>query len=283
MKILITGVYGFLGSHLANALCKNKTFQVFGLYHTTQKEGLSENIQTFNTLDGISFQPEIVIMCHAAVSSGTIEISEEKLKQNNIQDTENIIKAFPQARYIYISTASIYENDGQVISERSPDRTLNLYAESKKKAEELIRKHNAYNLCIRLSSLYGIGMKENTLIPNYCNQALKNNKIEVWGEGIRKQNYIHVDDVIRLIEKGIKVKSVINFPLLAVSQKEYSNLEVAQLIAKCTNAEIKFINEDNSHSVAYTNVETQQKTHWTSITTLEEGIKKYLEWKQKQF
>jgi hypothetical protein len=50
-------------------------------------------------------------------------------------------------------------------------------------------------------------MKENTLIPNYINQGLIKKEIEVWGNGSRLQNYIHVNDVVNVIELIIAKKN----------------------------------------------------------------------------
>ena len=59
---------------------------------------------------------------------------------------------------------------------------------------------------LRLSSVYGPSMKANTIIPNYINSALSKKVIEVWGKGVRYQNYIHVDDVVEMIKCIIKKK-----------------------------------------------------------------------------
>lgn len=73
-------------------------------------------------------------------------------------------------------------------------------------AEEIVSGDK--NVILRISSLYGEGMKENTLISNYCDKALENKCIEVWVTGSRKQNYIHVANVVELLEKIIGIKSI---------------------------------------------------------------------------
>jgi len=281
MKILITGVYGFLGFHLANKLSLVKSFQIYGLYHISKKEGLNESILTYNSIDEITFQPDVVILCHAAVSSGNVNLTREELILQNVNDTEKILSKFNTSKFIYISTASIFQNDDVEINEKSLNYPLNDYSKSKLMAEEIVSSDK--NVILRISSLYGEGMKENTLIPNYCNQALENNCIEVWGNGSRKQNYIHVADVIEMLEKIIDKNNIKESLLLGVSTKEYSNLEVAQIISELTNAKIKFIKEDNSKSIIYNNDITRKSLNWEPKIELEEGIKKYLEWKQKQF
>ena len=136
---------------------------------------------------------------------------------------------------------------------------------------------------IRFSSLYGNGMKENTIIPIYCQQALQDKKIVVWGDGLRLQNYIHISDAVQLISKVIDSDIKTNFPILGVSKKEYSNAQLAEIIGAYTVSEIIFDGIDVSKSVQYDNTISQKAVNWQPEMDLETGIKQFLEWKQKQF
>jgi len=280
MNILITGIYGFLGYNLANELVKEHN--VVGVYNKNKNNSLNKNIITCNSLDSLHVEPDVVIMCHAAVASGEHLISEFELKKSNVYFTKQIIEKFSTTPCVYISSVSVYRTNGTQISERSEEKPLSDYAKSKLLAENIVRS-NPKNKIIRVSSLYGIGMKENTLIPNYCKQALQFKKIEVWGNGSRFQNYIHVLDLVELIKDVINTNQEINFPILAVDAKEYSNLEVAKIISDFTLSEIEFVKEDFSTSVHYNNELTRKALHWRPRVSLELGIKKYLEWRRKQF
>lgn len=278
MKILITGIYGFLGSHLAGKIAEKHT--VIGLYNTEKEFGLSENITCLGQLDSIDIVPDLIIMCHAAVSSGGINVDKRILFQTNVDFTKQIVEKFPSAKNIYISSVSVYGNNIEVIDEQSVLNPETDYALSKVLGEKEAGQ-NPDAVIIRFSSLYGNGMKENTLIPNYCNQALETKSIQVWGNGSRFQNYIHVDDAIRLIEKTIEYQSKIDFPLLGVSSKEYSNNEVAKIISGLTNSKIEYVREDNSTSFHFNNKITQKTLNWQSEIELETGLESYIQWKKK--
>jgi UDP-glucose 4-epimerase len=279
MTILITGIYGFLGSCLAEKLVANH--RVIGLYHVKTKP-LDSRIVVYDDLDKIDITPNVIVLCHAAVSSGNHAEETDVLFNANVHVTEKIISKFPYTKLIYISSASIFANDGSVITENSADYPQTSYAQSKLAGEKLVME-NPCNFVIRLSSLYGKGMKENTLIPNYINQALQSKNISVWGNGGRYQNYIYIEDAIGLIEKAIACKSIIDFPLLGVADKEYTNAEVAQIIAELTGAEITYTGEDNSSSVHYNNGLTRNALGWRAATTLAVGLKEYLEWKERPY
>lgn len=280
MNILITGIYGFLGFHLAHSLSKSNT--VFGLYNTAIKKGLEDIVPVFSSLDQIDFHPDVIVMCHAAVVSGSNSISNKILQEVNVVFTKKIMEKFPHSKCIYISSVSVYGESVEKISEFTRVNPLSDYAKSKYLGEQLVM-YNSENKVIRVSSLYGEDMRENTLLPTYCNQALQNNTIEVWGTGSRKQNYIHVEDVIRLIENVINFNAKINFPILGVDNTEYSNLEIANVISQYTNAEIRFINEDNSSSFLYDNSKSRELLKWEPSISLSEGLKKYIKWKRKQY
>lgn len=281
MKILITGIYGFLGCNLANQLSKEN--EIVGLYNANRNNLLDKSIPTFSNLEAIQFIPDAIIMCHAAVVSGNTQLSNDTLLETNVSFTQKILNHFPDVRIIYISSVSVFGNyDKEKITEQTLVNPLNNYAKSKLLAEQLCLK-NDKNVVIRFSSLYGNGMKENTLIPNYTNQALNDNKIQVWGKGLRYQNYIHIDDASSLIEKVLYYNTFINFPILGVDSKEYSNIEVAQIIAEKTNAEIQFVNNDNSTSFFYDNTFSKNVLNWQPNINLIDGINKYLKWKEKQY
>jgi nucleoside-diphosphate-sugar epimerase len=210
-------------------------------------------------------------------------MAKDLLFKVNVQLTEEIINKFPNAKIIYISSASIYLSSGNLIEEDTIDCPTNDYSISKYWAERLVLKSRRASI-IRLSSLFGRNMKENTIIPNYVDQALKNNKIEVWGEGKRIQNYIHVDDACSLIKKILYHHEIcVDKILLAVSNKEYSNLELAKIVANVTQAKIEFVNQDDSLSFKYNNKKTQDLLSWSSTLDFNNEIRNYISWKQKQY
>ena len=280
MKILVTGVYGFLGFHLANFLVEKH--DVFGLYHKKKRENLSKKVTVFNDVTQIYNQPDVVVMCHAAVVSGTTVLSEKELETGNVSLTQAILNCFPKAKIIYISTVAVYGNSAQLITETTSENPQSDYAVSKLKAEQLLLKNTTPTI-IRFSSLYGNGMKENTIIPIYCQQAIQDKRIVVWGDGSRMQNYIHISDAVQLISKIIENDIKVNFPILGVSKKEYSNAQLAEIIGTYTDSEIIFDGIDVSKSVQYDNTISQKAVNWQPEMDLETGIKQFLEWKQKQF
>jgi len=279
-NVIITGIQGFLGNRLKEMLCVN--FNVFGI---ARNESINSEVPIFSSskLDAINVEPDYLIICHAAVSSGNVKQDSDILYETNVKLTEQLVSKFNTSKIIYISTASIFYGNRVIINEKSLNSPSNSYSISKFWAEKIVLNTNRATI-LRLSSLFGIGMSDNTIIPNYINQALSNNVIEVWGEGKRKQNYTHVDDVCRYIIKSIEAFELVKGKvLLAVDTEEYSNIALAKIISEETNSEIEYKNEDNAISLIYNNEETRRLLNWNPISDFKQEIKNYIKWKQKQF
>jgi UDP-glucose 4-epimerase len=278
--ILITGINGFLARNLVNLL--NKNFSIFGLGKSAE---FINNVEVFSSskIDNIKISPDFIIICHAAVASGTYSPTNDELQEVNVNLTQKIINQFPNSKIVYVSTASIYDSNSKIIKEISTDNPLNEYAKSKLEAENIVFKTNN-SVILRMSSIYGIGMKENTIIPNYINQALQRGVIEVWGNGQRKQNYLFVNDACKYIKYSIqKFDSIKNKVLLSVDVNEFSNIELAQIIAQATNSKINYVNDDFSKSLHYDNSLTCSLLNWEPKTNFEAEINNYIKWKKKQF
>lgn len=279
MKILITGISGFLGRNLI------KKFNHHELFGLDIQEDTIDGVKVFSssTLEKLDLNVDVVIICHAAVASGTVVLSNNLLFDVNVSLTEKIVNKFKDAFVVYVSTASIYDINLDLVYENSTINPQSQYAISKFWAEKVVL-NNKKSAIIRLSSLYGIGMKENTLIPNYINQALMNKSIQVWGTGSRLQNYVHVDDIANYIFLIIENQQKFYGELfLGVSKKEYSNLQIAEIIATITNVEITFVNEDKSKSFCYNNEYSTGLLNWEPETTIENSLQNYIEWKQKKY
>jgi UDP-glucose 4-epimerase len=277
LKVVISGHRGFLGSALVKELQTHH--DIIGISRTKSQSSYKIREYLSSELDEIDENPEIVIMCHAAVSSGNIQIDTQELYNSNVLFTSELIKHFPKAYFLFISSISVYGNQSSVLMEETAPSPVTEYAISKLWGEEMVRQIKRHGI-LRLSSLYGEDMKENTIIPNYVNQALSKGCVEVWGNGERKQNYIHVLDVVSFIKKIIENK--IEGVFLGVSSKEYSNAEIAKILSAELNILIKFTHFDNSQSVTMDNQITRKVLGITSEMDFVAGLKEYINWKQKQ-
>ena len=150
MKILITGVHGFVGSNLVNALSKKHT--IYGLdIISPAKEGVI-NTFSWDSLDKEDGIPEIDAIIHLA---GKAHDTKNKAAADvyfkvNTELTKKIFDyylASPRAKkFIFFSTAKAAADkvDG-VLTEDVVPSPVGPYGESKIKAEKYILEHTTPN------------------------------------------------------------------------------------------------------------------------------------------
>lgn len=165
MKILITGVNGFLGRHLVNYLSESKNYQIIATAKSGLKGILPNNVayqglditNKQEVLQTITFhQPQIII--HAAAMSKPDECEEfnEKALLTNTTAVDYFVKACLQHNCYLIFTSSdfIFGNDGEVAEDAAPN-PLSYYGQTKLWAEELIKKQMQQYSIIRPVFMYG--------------------------------------------------------------------------------------------------------------------------------
>jgi UDP-glucose 4-epimerase len=198
MKVLIFGGSGFLGSHVADALIKERyEVTVFDKVKSPYiKKGQSMVVD--NILDSQAVN-KAMSGCDIVYNfAGIADIEDAKtdpletVKNNVIGNTillecarKNKIK-----RFIFASSIYVYSQHGS------------LYRASKQACELFIESyHEAYGLnytILRYGSLYGPRAGENNWIYQALREALTDKKITRFGDGEEIREYIHVEDAARL-------------------------------------------------------------------------------------
>lgn len=279
MNVVISGAGGFLGSYLVKEFNKSR-HSVIGIFNKTKPVEVCKDVSYVpaKELQSVKIKADIVIMSHASVVSGANQVEPQSLFDSNVSFTKTLVESFPDAYFIYVSSIAVYGNNENVITEHTPVSPQTDYAISKLWGENTVKRAKNFGI-LRLSSLYGEKMRDGTIIPNYVEQALKTGKIEVWGRGERKQNYVHVSDVVTQIKAMTENRAEGIF--LGVSSKEFSNIELANIIACELNAAVTFLKTDSSFSIKTDNSYTRKELNIDSEKDFNTGIKEYILWKQK--
>ena len=144
------------------------------------------------------------------------------------------------ARYILASTSEIY-GDPQIHPQREdywghvdPIGLRSMYDESKRFAEALTmayhRYHNINTGIVRIFNTYGPRMRldDGRVIPNFIQQALKQEPLTIYGDGKQTRSFCYVDDLIDGIEKMIYSDE--NLPINIGNPDEFTIIELANLI-----------------------------------------------------
>ena len=271
IRVLITGANGFLANYLANLFSDSNSYLV-GLARSMNME-LDEKYDCIytdvDTLLTNEIKFDFVFHLASYIPSETSNESNKEFIETNIELTSRLVMAYWSSRFVFASSISVY--GVPQLSTLTVDSYFNkpgLYGLSKLAGEAIVFNHPDHAI-IRFSSIIGKHMKGHTFIPKILDQA-RSGTITLWGDGSRKQNYIDVRDAAKLMVKCSLFKG--NTLTLGVGIRSYSNAEVAQLVAKKNNSQIKYQGVDASPSFIYDAEDSYKKLAFYPEFTLEQSI-----------
>lgn len=171
--VLITGINGFTGKHLEGYLVE-KGFKVYGLtFAKSEKENHLEcDILNLDKLkESISkVNPDYVI--HLAAISFVASLDIKKMYETNIVGTINVLEALvllgiSPKKIIVASSAAVYGNIGEVLSEEMCPKPVNHYGNSKLAMEHMLANYfNKLEIIITRPFNYtGVGQEEHFVVP----------------------------------------------------------------------------------------------------------------------
>ena len=214
MKLLITGIAGFIGSKIAHKSIE-LGYQVIGVDDLSN--GKLENIPTkveFINLD-LALSDNLcklprecdVILHLAGQSSGEISFDNPVADlQKNTQSTLNLIKYgidVGAQKIVYASSMSVYGTTVDApISESTRCSPLSCYGAGKMAAEHYLEvyKDKLPYIAFRMFNVYGPGQDMANLrqgmVSIYLAHIIKSNHVQVKGKFDRFRDFIYIDDVV---------------------------------------------------------------------------------------
>jgi len=249
-NVLVIGSNGFVG----NALCRHLYeigYHVVGAYHRNT-EHLFASIDHLGIADALNKTIyDTVFITSAYIPKKDQTIQRDSLYNANVNLIERICTSLPSAKIILCSSVSVYDPSKNVLTEKSRLAPTTEYGISKLWGEKVVAKHPSFAI-VRFSSIYGKGMNANTFLPQIIKSGQSSNKITLYGDGSRKQNYIFIKDAVSYLVGAAKYSG--NGVFLATQSLSYSNKEVAGLLKTIhSNIAIEYKGIDKSPSYFYDN------------------------------
>ncbi|MEK6982303.1 MAG: SDR family oxidoreductase [Candidatus Micrarchaeota archaeon] len=163
MKILITGASGLLGSNLC-FIAAQKGLEVVGLYnaHEVKIKGVKTvkaDLSQANFFSSLNFKPDVIIHCAALTNVDLCEEDKTLAEKMNITATENVLDfaKSSNAKFIFISTDSIFDGKTPFHKESEKPHPINYYAQTKVDAEAIVKKY--LNHVIVRTNMYGFNIQ----------------------------------------------------------------------------------------------------------------------------
>ena len=311
-KILVTGGAGFIGSNFIYMLLDERPeYEIVCVDALTY----AANIHTLNDAmnhpnfkfykedirnrEGIfkifeEEKPDIVVN-FAAESHVDRSIENPGIfLETNILGTQVLMDAarkYGVERFHQVGTDEVYgdlplDRPDLFFTEETPIHTSSPYSTSKASADLLaLAYHRTYGLPVtisRCSNNYGPYQFPEKLIPLMINNALKDEKLPVYGEGLNVRDWLYVKDhcygILAVLEKG-KVGEVYNLG----GHNEKANIDIVKIILKKLNKPeslITYVTDRKGHDLRYAidPAKANRELNWNPTTKFEDGIKLTIKW-----
>ena len=301
MKIFITGVAGFLGSHLANRMI-NLGHNVSGNDNLIggEKINLNKKIKFFeidcNDLDAMSKAIkgcDIVYHCAATAHEGLSVFSPNIITKNIFQATVSTITASIQnnvKRFIYCSSMARYGSQKTPFDESMEPKPEDPYGVAKVAGENILKILSDLN-----GMEWNIAVPHNIIGPNqkyddpfrnvlsiFINRNLQNKPAIIYGDGKQKRCFSYIDDVIYCLEK-LALDTKINKEIINIGpdEEEVTINKIAEIVANETGFNGKPIYlADRPKEVKFATCsadKSRRLLNYKTKTSLKDAIKKTTE------
>jgi dTDP-4-dehydrorhamnose reductase len=246
MKVIITGAGGMLGKDVCDLMSKDGSFQVYPLdirplphpnaitLDITDKEKLNEALNKMG--------PEVIIHCAAYTDVKWCE------QENNHKATDKLhvdstreLASHNRARFVYISTDSIFDGKLGDYSEDATPSPVTYYAKSKLKGEVAALQSNANSLIIR-TNIYGFHVPQRMnsfFVDGALDKLLSKDRINGYDNIF--VNFIYTKQLARVISKLLKID--IKGTLNVASKEKTSKYDFLLKLAKVFGCDPALINK----------------------------------------
>jgi dTDP-glucose 4,6-dehydratase len=238
-KVFITGGGGFIGTHLARRLLGTHRVVIYdsffrdSLSHADFRNHPDLEVIRGDILDSTSLKNAMQgcsLVLHLAAITGidTVVLRPTRTITVNLVGTYNVLEAAKNLdgieRFVDFSTSEVFGSFAYKLGEEreTPMGAVGqarwTYAVSKLAAEHLTYSyHKEFRMptvSVRPFNIYGPGQTGESAIHLFIKQALKNEAIEIHGDGDQIRSWCFIDDfvdgVMLTIEKDVAIGEVVN-------------------------------------------------------------------------
>jgi nucleoside-diphosphate-sugar epimerase len=214
-KVLVTGGSGFIGSNLCRLLHESgHSVLSLDMKESSPKPWgvVVADIREFQVPNDI----EIIIHLAAQISVAHSVTEPEETFSINVEGTKNIVKGAVSAgvrRFIFASSAAVYgDAEMMPITESAPLLPQSPYAESKIQGEVILNNSELMTCSMRFFNVYGHGQSATggyaAVIPAFKKAISLDDKPNIFGDGSQVRDFVHVSDLVRIIEIAINCEEL---------------------------------------------------------------------------
>ena len=265
--ILITGSNGFIGSNIMKQLSSQYNIIECGTKshsrNNNQNQYIKWNLGYEDEPKTLKYQ-HIDIIIHAAAATPN-KATPENMIRSNCLGTAQITTAAKKhnvQKVIYISGLTVVGNlHPTPITEKTPIHPSNIYQMTKASGESVIlelEKDHITPIILRVPSPIGPNMPQHTILPTFIDNVLRKKPIFIQGQGKRKQNYLDIRDMNKVIEQIIQIENISGIYNIGANNI-ITNIHLAKLCNSTLHGSSKII---------YTHIpDPEEGINWTTDDT----------------
>ncbi len=308
-RVLLTGVAGFIGSHVAEALAAAGHCVVgldnFDPYYAPELkrrnlEDLGEHLCAFHegdvrdraAIDRILRRYQIECIVHLAARPGVRASVQQPAEyfDINVAGTVALLEAARAAgvkRFVLASSSAVYgpgtplpfREDRLAAPPASPYGATKLAAEAMCAAYG--RSFGFEAVSLRIFSAYGPRQRPDMAVCRFMEALMNGRPVRIYGDGSASRDMTYVADVAQAFVRAVEVPQP---PAVANvgTGRGVSVIELLRLLEKLTGRRAQVVHSERSPvelQATLADVELARKQlGWQATTPLEEGLRHFVQW-----
>lgn len=293
MKVLVTGGSGFIGSHVVDKL-RDKGFEVrvFDMVVPERRHDVEFYHGSLLDLEELRMaMHSIDAVFHLAAVADVNDVFTEPhyAESINVRGTINVLEAARLShlkRVVYGSTTWVYgDTQADTIDEGTPlSAPSHLYTATKLAGEYYCQSYSRlYGLpttIVRYGIPYGPRGRDRAVIPAFVRQAVEGGPIKISGDGLQFRQFVYVEDLAEgnvLALRDVAKDKVYNLD----GTEQITIRQVAETVQKLIgDVDIEFgvARPGDFSGKVISSARAASDLGWRATTSLEEGVRRYIEW-----
>ena len=304
-KVLITGISGFIGSHLARRVVAEGA-EVYGLVRNSSNLWRIQDLKNQINLHYVDLRdfgavkkavqgvkPQKAFHLAAYVDASRAFEQLDDMAEVNIKGTLNLLRALDGTGYdcfINTGTCEEYGDNPVPFREEQVPNPVSPYSASKAATtmfcRMLYKTEGLPAITLRPFLTYGPGQESNMLIPSLIKKTLKGEAFEMTG-GEQTREFNYVDDIVEGYVRASITPGAIGEIINIGNGVEYRIRGVAEMVLKLMNSPLKpkigalqYRPGETWHFYC-DNTKAREILGWKPKVSLEDGLKMTIDWFQK--
>ena len=257
---------------------------------------IKEDIANLDYLEELFFKEKFCTVIHLAAQAGVRFSIKAPMTyvQSNLVGFANILEVCRQNKIehlVFASSSSVYGDESKIPfkEDQQADKPISLYAATKKSNELMAYSYShLYNMRItglRFFTVYGPWGRPDMAPMLFAKAMTNGEEINIFNNGDMERDFTYIDDIVDGVVQSMNYKNTSKPPyeIFNIGNSRPVNLlKFIKLLEKefGFSANKKFLAmQPGDVSVTFADVENiMRKTDYKPKTTLDKGLKKFIEW-----